>query len=141
MVLENENSPIVQRSVELDASVEEVWCSITEADHLREWFAPEVELDVIAGGAGHFVDDDGVARTAVVEDICLGERLSFRWWPDESGPVGSTVVTLVVAPRPGGTRLFVTERALTAVASAASRRSWTWRLDLLLLHTGLFVRA
>jgi uncharacterized protein YndB with AHSA1/START domain len=137
----NPTDPVVRRTVELDASTEDVWHTITEADQLREWFAPEAELDPVAGGAGHFVDDEGVARTAVVEDVCPGERLSFRWWPDESGPAGATLVTLVVAPRPGGTRLFVTERALTAVASTAAGASWTWRLDLLLLHTGLLVLA
>ena len=61
--------PVVERNVDLDATPDEVWRALTEPDELATWFGPEVELDVRPGGGGRFVDDDGVARRAVVDEV------------------------------------------------------------------------
>jgi uncharacterized protein YndB with AHSA1/START domain len=136
---------IVERSIDLDVGPDDLWRAITDPDELAAWFAPEVELDVVPGGHGRFVDDDGVARSAVIDDVEPGRRLVLRWWPDAEGPAQASVVTLLVAPRTGGARLVVTEQLavpvgrmgaeaeLSAVADAA-RSAWMWRLDLLLLR-------
>jgi uncharacterized protein YndB with AHSA1/START domain len=131
---------IVERSIDLDVGPDDLWRAITDPAELAAWFAPEVELDVVPGGLGRFVDDDGVARSAVIDDVEPGRRLVLRWWPDAEGPERASVVTLVVAPRTGGARLVVTEHLaaraaadLNAVADAA-RSAWMWRLDLLLLR-------
>jgi uncharacterized protein YndB with AHSA1/START domain len=139
--------PTVERSVDLDVSPDALWQAITDADELAMWFAPEAELDPTPGGRGRFVDDDGVARCAVVEDVDPGHRLVLRWWPDADGPAAASVVTLVVAPRDGGTRLVVTEhlaasaRADLGALADAARTAWAWRLDLLLLRVAAVVAA
>jgi uncharacterized protein YndB with AHSA1/START domain len=137
----------VERSVDLDVDAEDVWQAITDPAELATWMVAEGELDPVAGGDGRFVDDDGVARRAVVESVEPGRRLVFRWWPESEGPEGASVVTLAVTPRPGGCRLLVTERLaaaaradLGAVARAAST-AWLWRLDLLLLRVGAVALA
>jgi uncharacterized protein YndB with AHSA1/START domain len=138
--------PAVERSVDLDVSPDALWQAITDADELATWFAPEAELDPTPGGRGRFVDDEGVARHAVVEDVDPGHRLVLRWWPDADGPAAASVVTLVVTPSGAGARLVVTERLaaaradLDAVAEAA-RTAWAWRLDLLLLRVAAVVAA
>jgi uncharacterized protein YndB with AHSA1/START domain len=128
----------VHRSIDLDASLDDLWQAITDPAELATWFAPEAELDVFPGGRGRFVDDEGVARTALVDDVEPGRRLVLRWWPDDEGPAGASIVTLVVAPRAGGSRLVVTEelmaRADRGAIAEATRAAWTWRLDLLLLR-------
>ena len=144
---------VVERSVELDASPDDVWRALTEPDELAAWFGPEAELDVQPGGRGRFVDDDGVVRRAVVDHVRPGEQLVLRWWPEGDGPgAGASVVTFVVAPSRGGSRLIVTER-LTAVGAGASaqasmqaaaeaaRTAWMWRLDLLLLRVSARCRV
>jgi uncharacterized protein YndB with AHSA1/START domain len=140
---------VVERNVDLDASPAEVWRALTEPDELVAWFGPDVELDLRPGGRGRFVDDDGSARRAVVDEVHQGERLVLRWWPEGDDPgAGASVVTFVVAPTGSGTRLVVTERlvarASTAslqAAAAAARTAWMWRLDLLLLRLAAVARV
>jgi uncharacterized protein YndB with AHSA1/START domain len=139
--------PSVERSVDLDVSPDTLWRAITDADELATWFAPEAELDPAPGGRGRFVDDDGVARRAVVEEIDPGHRLVLRWWPDADGPAAASVVTLVVSPQSGGARLVVTEqlaasaRADLGALAESARTAWAWRLDLLLLRVAAAVAA
>src|SRR4051794_16304377 len=148
---------VVERNVDLDATPGEVWRALTEPDELVGWFGPHVELDVRPGGRGRFVDDDGSARRAVVDEVEDGQRLVLRWWPEGGEPgepgepgagAGASVVTFVVSPTGSGTRLMVTER-LVAHASAASRQAaadaprtaWMGRLDVLLLRLAAVVRV
>jgi uncharacterized protein YndB with AHSA1/START domain len=143
--------PVVERSVDLDASPDDVWRALTEPDELASWFGPEAELDVQPGGRGRFVDDDGRVRRAVVDQVHAGERLVLRWWPegDDSG-AGASVVTFVVTPTGSGSRLIVTERlaavagpstASVRAAADAARTAWMWRLDVLLLRVAALVRV
>jgi len=67
--------PAVERSVDLDVSPDALWRAITDEAELATWFAPEAALDARVGGEGRFVDDDGVARRAVVEELDPGHRL------------------------------------------------------------------
>jgi uncharacterized protein YndB with AHSA1/START domain len=139
--------PAVERSLDLDVSPDALWRAVTEDHELASWFAPEAELDARPGGLGRFVDDDGVARRGVVEELDPGRRLVLRWWPDADGPTAASVVTLVVAPRSGGSRLIVSEqlaasaRADYGALAEASRTAWTWRLDLLLLRVAVMAAA
>ena len=139
--------PLVERAVNLDASPDDVWRTITESDELATWLGSEAELDARPGGHGRFVDDDGVTRRAVVDEVRPGERLVLRWWPEDDGPAGASIVTFVVAPIRGGARLVITERpAATAsaglqAAAASARTAWQWRLDLLLLRVAAVARV
>src|SRR5262245_13853590 len=134
--------PVVERSVDLDASPDDVWRALTEPDELATWFGPEADLDARPGGRGRFVDDDGCVRWAVVDQVRPGERLEMRWWPEGDDPgAGASVVTFVVAPSGSGTRLIVTERLVARASTAslraaadAARTAWMWRLDVLLLR-------
>jgi uncharacterized protein YndB with AHSA1/START domain len=137
----------VERSIDLEVSVEELWRALTDPGELAGWFAPEVELDVRAGGRGVVVDDEGVRRGAVVESVEVERRLVLRWWPEGDEAAAATTVTLDVAPHAGGTRLTVTEQLaatsgpdLTAVAEAAAG-AWMWRLDMLLLRVAVAATA
>src|SRR5262249_37370634 len=122
--------PTVERSVDLDVSPDALWKAISDADELATWFAPEAELDPTPGGRGRFVDDEGVARRAVVEDVDPGHRLVLRWWPDADGPAAASVVTMVVTPSDAGARLVVTEhlaaaaRADLGAVAEAARTAW-----------------
>ena len=139
--------PVVERSVDLDAELDDVWRALTEPDELAAWFGPEVQLDLRPGGRGRFVDDDGCARRAVVDQVEAGERLVLRWWPEDGGSgAGASVVTFVLAPTGSGTRLIVTERlaatgASVRAAADAARTAWMWRLDVLLLRVAALVRV
>jgi uncharacterized protein YndB with AHSA1/START domain len=91
----------VKREVVLPAEVEEVWSALTEPERLEEWFANDVELDAVPGGAGVFRWDDGEERHAHVEEVEPGRRFAFTW--DDSR------VAIDLEPAEGGTRIVVTE--------------------------------
>jgi uncharacterized protein YndB with AHSA1/START domain len=123
----------LERSVELDLDVDELWRLVSEPEELATWFAPEAQLEVVPGGAGRFVDDDGVARRAVVDAVEIGERLRFRWWSEDGGE--ASVVTMAIAATPTGSRLTVVEQRLdTTLFARAAADALAWRLDLLLLR-------
>ena len=139
--------PLVERSVDLDATPDDEWRVLTEPEELAAWFGPEAELDPRPGGVGRFVDDDGLVRRAVVDRIRDGEELVLRWWPEGDDPAaGASVVTFAVRPSGSGTRLVVTERlaatgaSLRAAADAAAT-AWQWRLDVLLLRVAALARV
>lgn len=94
----------VEREIVLPLTREEAWETLTEPEHLEEWFANEVELDPTPGGIGIFEWDNGEVRRAVVETVEVEERLVLRW--DDEG-----TVELELSEHPAGTRVHVRETA------------------------------
>jgi uncharacterized protein YndB with AHSA1/START domain len=124
----------VERTVDLDAPVDEVWSALTEDDALSDWFEADVTLEVVPGGGGRFEHPDGEVRRALVEEVDPGRRLSFRWWTDgdDDGPISS--VTFELTEAGDRTHLVVTERALllpvVAATMSADLRRGVGRLEL-----------
>jgi uncharacterized protein YndB with AHSA1/START domain len=110
-----DGKPRVVRETVLDAPRHEVWSALTEAERLADWFASEVELELVPGGRGVFRWENGEERRAVVREVVQGERLVLDW-EDEAG-VASTV-ELELAEAADGTALTVTETAATGVEPA-----------------------
>ena len=126
----------ITRSVELDASADDVWRALTEPALLADWL-DVVELDVRPGGDGLIVEPDGAVRRARVDDVQPARRLTLCWWPEDgSGP--ASTVELDLEETPTGTRVVVTETVATA--SAAARAEFRWGVRFLLLGCCL-VRA
>src|SRR5690349_7528113 len=98
----------VTRSIDLDASPDEVWQAITDADELGRWLADEAAFEAVPGAPARFVED-GKIRHAVVEAVEDGRRLVFLWWDDDEGEAGASRVALTVVPARGPTRLIVQE--------------------------------
>jgi uncharacterized protein YndB with AHSA1/START domain len=114
----------------LEQPPEEVWEALTDAEHLEEWFANEVEFDVRPGGEGRFAWDDGTERRATVERVEPERELVFRW---DDGR-GETVVAFSLQEVPQGTRLLVTE---TRVGPSACAGEWALALELKALLRGV----
>ena len=106
----NHDSPSIEREIELDASVEEVWAAMCEPD---TWLADEGSLDIAVGGTGRLVDD-GIVRHAVVEAVETGRRLVYRWWSDDDEGDAASRVELTLVPSDGPTRLLVRETRVVA---------------------------
>jgi uncharacterized protein YndB with AHSA1/START domain len=116
--------PAVKRSIDLEALPEDVWKAITEESMLREWLAPEVELDLREGGQIVCRYEDGEERRGTLEVIEEAERLSFEWHRDGGG---TSRVEFLVDAVAGGTRLTVIESQLTPATPLLSA-SWAPRL-------------
>ena len=134
----------VTRSVDLDATAEDVWRALTDPALLADWLDGDVELDVRPGGGGTITEPDGVVLRAMVEEVVPTRRLALRWWPEDGGGPASTV-RLDLEPTGDGTRLVVTETLLVPVpgmaAPVASALDTRWGIRFLLLGCRLLVPA
>ncbi len=111
----------IGHEVVIEAPIEVVWRTITEADQIAQWLADRVELDARPGGQGRLVFsrcDGGVSRIVplVVEAVEPPHRFSFRWnHPEHADPrPGNSLVVefTLVAEAAARTRLRVVERGL-----------------------------
>ena len=128
----------VERSILLDAPPERVWEALTDEAALREWLAPEVELDAREGGELLCRYEDGEERRGEVELVEEAERLAFSWWREDAGPSRVELILDAVAE---GTRVTVVESGLLPVASPLLAASWTAPLARLRLAVGRLVLA
>ena len=99
----------VMRSVDLDASPDDVWRAVADPDEQAVW------LD----------DPDAVSRRVRVDEAAPSRRLVWTWWrPGEEGDA-STVSVVLTPLDTGGTRVVVTESlpALVPVRGQAQVRA------------------
>ncbi len=128
----------VKRTVLLDADLEQVWEALTDATLLREWLAPEVELDPREGGELVCRFEDGEERRGEVALVEEAERLAFHW-RREGG--GESWVEWTLDAVADGTRLTVIETATPAGPMLGSAAGWGPRLSALRLVLGRLVLA
>jgi uncharacterized protein YndB with AHSA1/START domain len=107
----------VERDILIEAPVEVVWRTVTEPDQMTQWFADKVDLVVEPGAHGYmgFGEQGG---PVVVETVEPPTRFSFRWnhpVGEEPTPTNSLLVEFTLASEGEGTRLRVTESALSAI--------------------------
>ncbi len=126
----------VERSVVLDATVDDVWRAITDEAELSAWFGAEVSFDPRPGGAARFDEADGTVRHAAVEEVDDGHRLVWRWWTDEGT---ASRVALTVDRVDSGTRLTVVEAGAGPVLASARAAAWDRRLLALELRSLVLV--
>lgn len=102
--------PSVRREIDLPVPRERAWELLCAPE---EWLADDAALEPEPGGEVRADWADGVRREGVVQEVEPLERLAFRWWgPDgEAADVEWRLVDAVA-----GTRVIVSERALTPVA-------------------------
>jgi uncharacterized protein YndB with AHSA1/START domain len=120
----------IERSIVLDALADDVWRAISDPALLREWLAPEVELELSEDGALLCVTEDGEARSGAVELVEEGERLAFHW---RRGGAAPSRVELRLEEVEAGTCLTVTESRLEAGAAPAASAGWSKRFESLRL--------
>jgi uncharacterized protein YndB with AHSA1/START domain len=94
----------VTRSVDLDASPDDVWRAVADPDERAQW------LD----------DPDAVSRRVRVDEAAPGERLVWTWWRPGEEDDASTVSVVLSPLDTGGTRVIVTE-SLPAYAPVQAR--------------------
>ncbi|WP_086669211.1 SRPBCC domain-containing protein [Lentzea kentuckyensis] len=103
----------IERELRIDATPEVVYEVISSAEHLREWWPDDAELDAVPGATGTITFGDPAAPDAKVEQLTVVEadpprRFAFRWVYDEgavAAPDNSLLVTIDLVPSDGGTVL------------------------------------
>jgi uncharacterized protein YndB with AHSA1/START domain len=79
----------VEREVEVEAPAAAVWHALVEPGGLDGWFGAASRLDPVPGGRALFWDDDEI-RFAEVIEADPGHRLTWRWWPAGTSPLGGS---------------------------------------------------
>ena len=64
---------LIERELELPASLEEVWAAVTDPRWLSTWLADEAALELWPGGDARFELGDET-RTGWVEEVCAPDR-------------------------------------------------------------------
>lgn len=132
----------IRRTVDLDASADELWRLVSDPAELATWLGADVELALVPGATGRVTDLDGSVRRVVVDTCTDGtgverRQVGFTWWRDGDESTAS-IVTLTVERDPAGTdgrsRLTVVEQPVaraggrTCQASVADVDAWERRL-------------
>jgi uncharacterized protein YndB with AHSA1/START domain len=110
----------VERSIELESGIQEVWAALTRPERLSTWFGADVvEVELRPGGRITF-ERTGAAWRGLVEAVEPPRRFAFRWLVRE-GHAGEmrTRVEFVLEPSPTGTVLTVRETPLWGEPSEA----------------------
>jgi hypothetical protein len=131
----------VTRWIELDLEPDEVWDVIGEGERWADWMVDVSALEVAPGSTGHVVDA-GEHREVRIDEIVVGERVAFEWWP-AGRPDAASSVELRIVHVPRRTVLEVVETfpvRLDLSASVATSR-WVLRAQHLSARRGLLLAA
>ncbi|GAA2984439.1 SRPBCC domain-containing protein [Streptosporangium longisporum] len=116
----------IEHEIFIDATVEHVWRLLTQAEHIRAWFAFDgADIDLRPGGTlVHTWKEHGSFR-GVIERVERPTVFSYRYSsvPDEDPRPGhQTLVTFTLSAADGGTRLVVTESGFDELAVGPEQR-------------------
>ena len=132
----------VRRTIEIAASVEQVWAAVTEVEHISRWFgrAEITGRGVWATGTLSWPDHGSIPLR--VEAFDAPHSVSYRWSNDDAAGAPpaeldvehSTVFTFTLEPPPHGTRLTVVESGFDATSDPIAnledhRGGWDAELD------------
>ncbi|MFP3914220.1 MAG: SRPBCC domain-containing protein [Actinomycetota bacterium] len=99
-----DEQPEVERSVEIDATPEEIWERITDGELAEEWLGV-----TIAPRPGGPVTVPGEDTIGTVEEVDPDRSITWSWRQPDGDP---SQVTIAIEPTPGGSRVTIVERLL-----------------------------
>ena len=109
----------VERQVEVEATAEELWAALTDADELGAWFGGRMQIEARPGGRVTLDGADGERRHGSVEVVERPTLLVFRWFATTGQVAGSgTRVEFRLDSRGERTLLTVIETPMTSALAA-----------------------
>ncbi len=118
---------IIENTVTLDASPDEVFALITEPARLRRWMAVSARIDLHAGGDYRFLMAPGSAAVGEVKEIVPGKLLSIAWNWDFAGAdavVPAGTVSIEIEPVAHGTQVTLRHEGLPDDQIAGHTDGW-----------------
>lgn len=114
---------MIRRQVVVPAPPADVWEFVTEPETAGPWLGGRLSWSTDEGSELSFESDDGEVRKGVVEVVCSGRYLQYRWWPETTGTAApatdltpttrsgpATQVAFILEPDAGDTQLTVVEQ-------------------------------
>ena len=118
----------VERSIWINASLEQAWGAVTEPEQLNRWYATDYHWDIPRLKTGRNVrfynkHDDSDAQVARIEVVDPLREFTLRWKPHPQYPVVSLVTSFLLEAESAGTRVTIRESGYEAVADD-ERQQW-----------------
>jgi len=117
-----ESPLVIERTVELDLPVDELWRLMSTASGWREWMVDTAEIDTLdidlVGGAEGTVFDDGIERRLRVVRVDEGRSISFVWSEVGGDDERPSAVTIRLDEAADGRRRLVIREEWPAGACA-----------------------
>ena len=123
---------LVDRTLHIDAQVEEVYALLTDAERFVGWMAPTATLDPTPGGVVTWTHLNGDVVSGNYVEVVPNRRVvfTFGWERDDVGvPPGSTIVEISLRATDDGTELHLVHRGLPSPMADAHAGGWTNYLD------------
>ncbi|MGH2617938.1 MAG: SRPBCC domain-containing protein [Thermomicrobiales bacterium] len=131
----------ITHEIVVDAPVARVWAIITEAEHIREWFAFDgARIDLRPGGALVMTWKEHGTFHARIERVEPTRRFAYRWAhlaDQQPGDGNSTLVEFTLSPEGDGTRLRVVESGFRELDMPETEQA-QWAADNIQGWTGGF---
>lgn len=129
----------IERTLELEATPEDVWRALTDPTELSRWFGDTTELKPQVGADGWFGWESHGRFAMRVEECEPPRRFAWRWVHEPETPVDdapSTLVEWTLTPRDGGgTTLHLRESGFqTEKHFQDNSGGWTHELGELVEH-------
>lgn len=98
--------PEVVRTIEIKARPSEVWRWLASQEALRRWISPNLEIDLVLGGAYRFLgpDDETWISGRVLELVPEG-RLVLSWMEEGRDWMYPARLVVTLSPTPAGTEV------------------------------------
>ena len=108
---------VIERTLELEASIEDTWRALTDPTELSGWFGDSAEFSLTMGSEGWFGWEKHGRYAMRVEEFDPPTRFVWRWAREGNKSLEETRSTLVewtLTPRDsGGTTLHLRESGFT----------------------------
>ena len=129
----------IERSVELDSKVEDVWRALTDPTEVSGWFGESADFELEVGSVGWFGWEKHGRFAMRVEALDPPNRFAWRWSRDPGTEIDDGVTTLVewtLIPRAdGGTTLKLRESGFVRPEDREMNSGgWTEELQHLRAH-------
>jgi uncharacterized protein YndB with AHSA1/START domain len=107
--MDDPHPPQVERSITLETPPEKLWRHLVEGSLASLWMGGEMTIEPRLNGKVRLLTADAPEIFGTVEEIALGESITWTWRTSEGEP---TQVTIRLEPSEQGSRLTVTERLI-----------------------------
>jgi uncharacterized protein YndB with AHSA1/START domain len=121
----------IERTLTLQAPIDEVWAALTEPEKISQWFSKSTELDLRPGGRGVLTWGE-IVVPITVEEVEERRRFAYRWEPSHVQSGGPTTLVEFTLEEDGdATVLHLVESGFAALppeSRAENDRGWTEEL-------------
>lgn len=116
---------IIERFIDIEASLSEVWQLISTQDGMRQWMGPSIQIDMRIGGQYRLNNPQGNQEIygEILEIIPL-KKITLSWHESDSDWEGPTKVTFQLEENSGAVRVNAIHEGFEKVSKQGWERTY-----------------